>query len=175
MNRPVIAFCSAVSMAAFQTARGSAIAAGTNLTIAPCQRSNTQQLVVNHTDSTVRSADGSLCVTWIGDSPAPLQMNPCLGNGALSQVGRGTVRRVWRSCDINDACSAGRTLQHRTPSKGRPTRAHRASRGTRSRQPCQLGRARTSPGMASLRPTSPSRERSRPTARRRRPAPTRCA
>lgn len=177
MKRVFAALSGAVVVTALHTGRG--IVAGTNLTVAPCQRSSSQQLVVNNTDSTVRSTDGSLCVTWIGDSPAPLQMNPCLGNGALSQVGRG-MRRVLRSHITSLMvfphwhCSAGHTLQHRTPSKGRPTRARRASPGTRNRQLCQLGLALTSPGMATLPPTSPPRGRSRPTARRRRPAPTRC-
>lgn len=64
----------------------SAISAGTNLTVAPCHPNPSQQLYVNATDNTVRSSDGSLCVTWIGDSPAPLQMEPCLGSAALTQV-----------------------------------------------------------------------------------------
>ena len=63
------------------------IAPGDLLALDACRDASflQQQLIVRADDNTVRSADGSLCVTYTGPSPAQLAMQPCAA-GAATQA-----------------------------------------------------------------------------------------
>lgn len=62
------------------------IAPGDLLFVAPCDASDpNQHLRVSTSDGTVRSSDGSLCVSYIGESPIQLAMAACVpGSGNQS-------------------------------------------------------------------------------------------
>ena len=76
------AAASLMALAALAAARP--VLPNATLSIASCSASDgRQQLTVSADDSTVRSADRALCVTYTAASPAPLSMLPCVpGNVA---------------------------------------------------------------------------------------------
>ena len=65
-----------------------AVAAGALLELDACRDATfaAQQLVVHAADSTVRSPDGALCVTYSAPSPAQLSMQPCAAGGSAAQA-----------------------------------------------------------------------------------------
>lgn len=70
-----------IGLAAADGAR--TIAPGSLLSVAPCNSKDAnQQLRVNAAAKTVESSDGTLCVTYVGESPTQLAMAPCLPGAA---------------------------------------------------------------------------------------------
>ena len=61
--------------------------AGAALSLTPCAIAAPGALVFAHgDDGTLRSADSSLCASYVGASPAQLAMQPCIAGGAATQV-----------------------------------------------------------------------------------------
>lgn len=63
-----------------------AISPGTPLIELPCRSGPEQSFHISAGDSTVRSADDALCVTWGGGFPALLTMQPCVAGGSVNQT-----------------------------------------------------------------------------------------
>jgi len=89
MRSPIIATAAALlaALPAAASAASPPIAPGDLLALAPCRDASflAQQLVVRAADSTVRTPDGALCVTYTAPSPVQLAMLPCKAGGAAEQ------------------------------------------------------------------------------------------
>ena len=68
-----------IVVASGAAAASAGISPGATLGVAPCDAADDLQRITARADGTVRSADGSLCVTWAAPSPALLLMQPCVG------------------------------------------------------------------------------------------------
>ena len=61
---------------------GAVVWPGAQLRLANCATVSADALVEARPDGTVRSPDGALCATYVGPSPAQLQLQPCVASSA---------------------------------------------------------------------------------------------
>ena len=89
-TKSTVVASSALLLVAFSRSASSAapIAPGDLLLLDKCRDASylRQQLVVRADDNTVRTPDGTLCVTYTAPSPAQLAMQPCVAGGAREQT-----------------------------------------------------------------------------------------
>ena len=88
-------------------ARASPILSNAQLFVAPCDAADDlQRLVVSSADSTVRSVDASLCVTFIGASPLVLLMTPCSADAQNQTWAYRAATSSFEGRDDGGACVA---------------------------------------------------------------------
>ena len=85
-----------------------ALAPGTPLRLAPCAAARPGALLEARAgDGTLRSADGALCATFVGPSPAQLQLQPC-ASGAGAEAQRWAFNAAASAVEgtVNGSCLA---------------------------------------------------------------------
>lgn len=83
------------------------LVAGALLTAAPCDAASAlQRIVVHAADNTVRSLDGTLCVTYTAPSPAQLSMQPCGGGGSGTQTWSFVADKSFQGKTSDGSCVA---------------------------------------------------------------------